>query len=65
MQENHASTKADFRKENKHVNPTTTANESSKSYIKLPNMKKISECENTGLPTKTAEPAPGYQISND
>jgi len=60
MRENNVGAKADLGMENQQVNPNRTINESCKSYKKSSTIEKISECENTGLPTRTAEPAPGY-----
>lgn len=60
MRENNASAKADLGKENKRINPSTMRKENSKSYINSSDIQKISEYQNTGLPSKTVEPAPGY-----
>jgi len=60
MAGNNVSVKAHLGKENKQVNLNRTVNRNSKSCNKSSEMQKISECQNTGLPTKTAEPALGY-----
>jgi len=62
MRENNRITKADLKKENQQPNLIRTVRENSRTCKESSNIKKISECENTGLPSKTAEPAPGYQI---
>lgn len=60
MQENNTSETANLGKENEQLNPSRTMTRNSKNYKKLVGIEKISECQNTGLPTSTVEPASGY-----
>lgn len=64
MRKNNIGEKADIKTENHQVNPCRTVKENSKSYEKSSNMVNISEYQNIGLPSKTVEPAPGYQFSS-
>lgn len=61
MQKNNTST-ANLGKENELINLSRTMASNSKNYKESCNIVKISEHENTGLPTRTVEPASGYSI---
>jgi hypothetical protein len=63
MRENNANTTANLGEENESINLCKPMTRNSKNYKKLFNIEKISEHENTGLPTRTGEPASGYFLS--
>lgn len=63
MQKNNANTTANLGEENESIKLSKTMTSNSKNYTKSFNIEKISEHENTGLPTKTVEPASGYFLS--
>ena len=62
MRENNANTTANLGEENESTNLSRTMIKNSKNYKESCNIEKISEYENTGLPTRTVEPASGYFI---
>jgi hypothetical protein len=59
MRKNNANTTA-LGRENESVNLCRTTTSNSENYKESSSIEKISEHENTGLPTKTVEPASGY-----
>jgi|GEM_PF-5084483 len=62
MAGNNVSTKAVPIKENKLVNSSATLKGISKSCNQSSNTDKIPQCKNTGLPSKTVEPAPDSNV---
>jgi hypothetical protein len=60
MREDNANTTANLGEKNELINLSRTTASNSKNYTESSNIEKISDCENIGLPTRTAEPASGH-----
>jgi hypothetical protein len=60
MRENNTSATSNLGKEMEQQNPIKIITGNSKNYKESHSTLKISEHENTGLPTRTGEPASGY-----
>lgn len=63
MRENNASATSNLGKEREQLNSIKITTGNSKIYKESCSIVKISERKNTGLPTRTGEPGPGYFFS--